>query len=175
MRIFVAGATGVLGRRVVPLLVAAGADVSAVARSTEKATQLELQSAKPVGVNLFDPAAVETAVAGHDIVINIATSIPSGRQAFLPGAFDQNSRIRSEGSQNLASAAIATRARLFIQESFAPAYPDRGDEWIDENVAIEPAKYLGSVSDAENAALEFTRSGGIGVALRFSAFYGPDS
>ena len=175
MKIFVAGATGVIGRRLVPILIEAGADVTGVARSDEKERQLQKQGATPLRVDLFEPAAVETAVAGHDIVINMATKIPSGMRVFAPGAFNENIRIRTEASQNLASAAIATRARRFIQESFSPAYPDRGDEWIDEEVSIEPAKYIASVRHAESAADEFTRSGGAGVVLRFSMFYGPDS
>jgi nucleoside-diphosphate-sugar epimerase len=175
MRVFVAGATGVVGRRLIPLLVDAGATVTAVARTDQKAAQLKKQGATPKKVDLFDPAAVEAAVAGNDAVINMATKIPVGMRMFLPGAFNENTRIRTEASQNLASAAIATRARIFIQESFAPAYPDRGDEWIDESVAIEPSRYVRSVVDAESAADEFTRSGGTGVVLRFSFFYGPQS
>lgn len=170
-----AGATGVVGRRLVPLLVSAGSDVTAVSRSPAKSAALKSQGATPVMVDLFDPAAVEEAVAGHNTVINIATKIPSGMKVMMPGAFDENIRIRREASQNLASAAIAARAQRFIQESFSPVYPDRGDEWIDESVPIEPASYVESVRDAESAAAEFTRSGGAGVVLRFSMFYGPDS
>jgi nucleoside-diphosphate-sugar epimerase len=175
MKIFVAGATGVIGRRLIPLLVGAGAEVTGVARSRDKEKQLQRQGANPVRVSLFDPPAVEEAVAGHDVVINVATKIPSGMRVLAPGAFNENIRIRQEASQNLAAAAIATRARRFIQESFAPAYPDRGDAWIDEEVPIEPSKYIESVRDAESAAAEFTKSGGTGVVLRFSMFYGPDS
>ena len=175
MNVFVAGATGVVGRRLVPLLAGAGANVTAVARSDAKAAQLEKQGAKPVRVDLFDPAAVEAAVAGSDAVINVATKIPSGLRILMPGAFRENIRIRTEASQNLALAAINTRARTFIQESFAPTYPDRGDEWIDESVPIQPTSYVRSVLDAESAAAEFTRSGGKGIVLRFSMFYGPQS
>jgi nucleoside-diphosphate-sugar epimerase len=175
MRVFVAGATGVVGRRLIPLLVYSGAEVTAVARTDEKAARLRRQGANPKRVDLFDPPAVEDAVGGHDAVINVATKIPSGARVFMPGAFKENIRIRTEASQNLASAAIASRSRVFIQESFAPVYPDRGAEWIDESVPIEPASYVRSVLDAESAATEFTRSGGTGVVLRFSMFYGPDS
>lgn len=149
--------------------------MTAVARSPAKATQLEKQGATAIQVDLFDPAAVEESVQGHNTVINMTTRIPSGMKALLPGAFDENSKIRREVSQNLAAGAIAARAQRFIQESFAPAYPDCGDEWIDESVSIAPATYLESVRDAESAADEFTRSGGAGVVLRFSLFYGPDS
>lgn len=175
MKVFVAGATGVIGRRLVPQLVASGASVSAVGRTNAKAAQLKKQGATPVRVDLFDPAAVDRAVQGHDAVINVATKIPTGFRSFLPSAFAENIRIRTEASQNLALAAINTRARTFIQESFAPVYPDRGDEWIDESVAIKPASYVQSVADAESAAAEFTKSGGAGIVLRFSFFYGPDS
>ncbi|HEX6574547.1 MAG TPA: NAD(P)-dependent oxidoreductase [Gemmatimonadaceae bacterium] len=175
MKVFVAGATGVVGRRLIPLLVDAGADVTAVARTDSKASQLKKQGARPMRVDLFDPARVEEAVAGHDAVINVATKIPSGARVLMPGAFKENIRIRTEASQNIASAAISARARVFIQESFAPVYPDRGSEWIDETVPIQPASYVRSVMDAESAADEFTKSGGRGVVLRFSMFYGPDS
>jgi nucleoside-diphosphate-sugar epimerase len=175
LKVFVAGATGVVGRRLIPLLVESGLEVTAVARSDVKAAQLKTQRATPVRVDLFDPAAVDSAVAGHDAVINMATHIPSGLKILMPSAFDENARIRTEASQNLASAAINTRARTFIQESFAPTYPDRGDEWIDESVPIEPSSYVRSVLDAESAADEFTKSGGRGIVLRFSMFYGPDS
>lgn len=175
MKVFVAGATGVVGRRLVPLLVESGATVTAVARSDSKAAQLKSQGATPTRVDLFDPAAVDSAVRGHDVVINVATRIPSGMRILVPGAFAENSRIRTEASQNLALAAINTRARTFIQESFAPTYPGRGDEWIDESVPIQPTSYVKSVLDAESAAAEFTKSGGAGIVLRFSLFYGPDS
>ncbi len=175
MRIFVAGATGVIGRRLIPMLVSAGSEVTAVARTKAKGEQLEKQGATPVEVDLFDALAVKDAVAGHNTVINVATKIPSGSKIFLPGAFKENIRIRVEASRNLANAAIATRAQRFVQESFAPAYPDRDDEWIDEDVPIMPGHYIESVVDAETAAQTFTRSGGAGVVLRFSWLYSADS
>ncbi len=175
MRVFLAGATGVVGRRLVPLLVEAGHEVTGVARSEVKAHALERQGARPVTVDLFNAEAVTPAVARHDVVINVATSIPSGSKVLMPGAFNDNNRIRGEASKNLSDAAIKAGAERFIQESFAAVYPDRGDEWIDESVPIEPAKYVRTVLDAERAAEDFTRSGGVGVVLRFSFFYGPDS
>lgn len=175
LKIFIAGATGVVGRRLVPLLVRASHDVTAVSRSDAKALSLRLQGARPIALDLFDKSAVAAAVTRHDVVINIATHIPSGAKAMLPGAFNQNNRIRREVSTNLAEAASAAGASRFIQESFAAVYPDRGDEWIDETVPIEPARYVESVRVAESAADEFTQRGGTGVVLRFAFFYGPDS
>jgi nucleoside-diphosphate-sugar epimerase len=173
LNIFVAGATGAVGRRLVPLLVAADHSVTGVARSDAKALSLRLQGAKPITLDLFDGSAVAAAVKGHDVVINMATHIPTGVKAMLPGAFNENNRIRREASTNLANAASAAGASRFIQESFAPVYPDRGDEWIDETVPIEPARYVESVRDAESAANDFSKRGGTGVVLRFSFFYDP--
>lgn len=175
MKIFVAGATGVIGRRLVPLLVTNGLEVTAVSRSENKSRALSQQGAQPVSVDIFDANAVERAVKGHDVVINMATHIPPSSKVFFPGAFKENNRIRQYASKNLSQAAMKAGAERFIQESFAAAYPDCGDEWIEESVPLEPAKYVRTVLDAERAAFDFTRGGGEGVVLRFSFFYGPDS
>jgi len=63
----------------------------------------------------------------------------------------------------------------FIQESFAPAYPDRGDAWIDEETPLAPVRYNRSSLDAEASAQRFANTGRVGVVLRFAAFYGPDA
>jgi len=175
MRVFVAGATGVVGRRAVPMLLERGHAVTGVARSPEKRAALERAGAAAVKLDLFDPGAVARAVAGHEVVINLATHIPPGMRVFLRRAWRENDRIRRQCAANLARAAAAAGARRFIQESFAPVYPDRGADWIDETVSISPVRYNRSVTDAEGAAEQFTRGGGQGVVLRFGWFYGPDS
>lgn len=176
MKIFVAGATGVIGRRVVPQLVAAGHAVSAAARSPGKGVPLENAGARTLRVDLFDPKALRAAVAGHDVVINLATHIPaSTARMLLPGAWRENDRIRKHASSNLVDAAIAAGASRFIQESFAPVYPDRGDAWIDEDTPIAPTRYNRTVTDAEASARRFTTHGRAGVVLRFGGFYGHDS
>lgn len=175
MRIFIAGATGVIGRRVVPLLVAAGHRVTAVGRTPEKRAALERMGAAAVGVDLFDPDAVRRAVAGHEVVINVATHIPPNSRIFLPGAWRENDRVRRVAAANLAEAALAGGAERFIQESFAPVYPDRGDAWIDEATPIQPVRYNRTVIDAERAAERFSAGGRTGIVLRFAGFYGPDA
>ena len=77
MRVFVAGATGVAGRRAVRHLVAAGQVVSGVARSNSKVTLLQSLGASPVEVDLFDITEVQQAVKEHDAIVNLATSIPT--------------------------------------------------------------------------------------------------
>lgn len=176
MKVFVTGATGVIGNRVVPQLVRRGHAVTANVRSPDSAKRLAAVGATPVRVDLFDAAAVARAVDGHDVVINLATHIPHPTwRIFVPGAWRENDRIRREGARHLADAAARAGARRFIQESFAPVYPDRGDAWIDERTPIAPVRYNRTVADAERSAASVTERGGIGIALRFGAFYGPDS
>src|SRR5437667_635057 len=168
MRILLTGSTGVIGRRVVPLLIKAGHQVTAVARSPEKRLALERAGAAAVTVDLFDPLAVRQAVRGHDAVVNLATHIPSAARAFLPGAWRENSRVRRVVSANLAAGCMAHGVGRMIQESFAPIYADPGDEWIDETAVVKPARYNRAILDAEAAGLRR-------VVLRFAYFYGPDS
>jgi len=174
-RVFLAGATGVIGRRVVPLLVAAGHRVTAVGRAPDKRAALERAGAAAIELDLFDPAAVRRAVAGHDVVINLATHIPPSARAFFPGAWRETNRMRQLVSHNLATAVIAGGVGRFIQESFAPIYGDAGDGWIDEDAPVRVARYNRGVLDAEAAAGRVTRDGGTGVVLRFAFFYGADS
>jgi len=174
MRIFVTGATGVVGRRVVPLLVQAGHEVTGVARTPEKAAGVERAGAKAVSVDLFDPAALRSAVAGHEVVINLATAVPNGARMLLPGGWRGMDRIRREASRLVAEAALAGGAERLIQEAFAPIYEDGGDRWIDESWPVRPGRYNRSVLDAEASAARFMEAGRTGVVLRFGFFYGPD-
>jgi nucleoside-diphosphate-sugar epimerase len=111
MRIFIAGATGVIGRRAVPLLVQDGHEVTGIGRSPAKRQALADAGATPVDVDLFAPDALNAAVAGHDAVINLATHLPTGWRMFVPGAWALNDRIRREGAANLAAAAAAGASR----------------------------------------------------------------
>src|SRR6478735_4710910 len=131
MRVFVAGSTGVVGRRAVVALVAAGHEVTALVRSPEKAALARTLGATPVEGSLFDPDALRAAVAGHDAVCNLATHIPPLTRAANPGAWAENTRIRSEGSGNLVDAALAAGATVYVQESIAFLYGDHRDEWVD--------------------------------------------
>jgi nucleoside-diphosphate-sugar epimerase len=174
MRIFVSGATGVIGRRAVPLMLEAGHQVTAAGREPERLAALEQQGSRAIVVDLFNPDDVARAVAGHDAVVNLATHIPNGTaRALLPGAWRENDRIRRIAARLLVDAAKASGARRFVQESFAPIYPDSGDHWINEEATPRPARYNRSALDAEAAAQRFTNSQREGVALRFGLLYGP--
>ena len=84
-RVFVTGGTGVLGRRLVPRLVEAGHQVTAVARSPEKADALRAAGAAPITVDMFDRAALRVVLEGHDSVAQLATHIPTGPCCCRPG------------------------------------------------------------------------------------------
>ena len=176
MRVFVAGATGVLGRRVVARLVAAGHQVTGVARSPEKDALLATLGARPVRVDLFDADAVRAAVLGHDAVVNVATKIPPVAQMARVHAWDENERIRREVSANLVDGAIATGATVFVQESLAFLYGEHGAAWLDAaSTPWTPSTFSAAMEAAEENVARLTAHGGRGVVLRFGRFYAPDS
>src|SRR6266567_781289 len=110
MRVFVAGATGVLGTAAVRNLVAAGHKVTGIARSQSK----------------------RDALAGHDVMVNLATSIPPGTSAMRAKNWRDNDRIRTEASRNLAEAAAAEGVLRLVQEATSFVYEDGGEAWITE-------------------------------------------
>jgi nucleoside-diphosphate-sugar epimerase len=176
VRVFVTGASGVIGRRLVPALVQLGHEVSASARSAEQAARLARGGVHALVLNLFDRTALDAALAHQQVVINLATHMPASTfKMFLPGAWRQNDRLRRVASAKLVEAALASGASRFIQESFAPAYPDCGSAWISEATALAPARYNRSLLDAERAAARFSEHGRTGVVLRFASFYGVDA
>ena len=176
MRILVTGATGVVGRRAVPLMIAGGHEVTAIGRDPERRAALERSGATTATLDLFDADAVRRMVAGHDAVVNLATHMPSSTmRMMLPGAWRENDRVRRDGSAILADAAAAGGVTRFVQESFAPIYEDGGDRWLDETAPVRPATYNRSMVDAERSAERFGQDGRVGIVLRFAVFYGPDA
>src|SRR5215203_305070 len=114
MKVFLTGATGAIGRRAVPALIAAGHEVTGVARTPEKADQLALAGARSATLDVFDPVALRSAVEGHDAVINLATNLS---RVWSRSAWKVNDRLRRELSRGLAAAALAAGASRFVQES----------------------------------------------------------
>jgi nucleoside-diphosphate-sugar epimerase len=175
-KILVTGATGVVGRRLVPILVSEGHSVLAMTHGSRGRGAIEEMGAAAVDADFEERGSLRRAAAGCDAVVNLATHMPpSSLQMLRRSAWKENDEIRTRGSSSLVDAALAEGVGRFVQESFAPVYPDRGDRWIDEAVPLKTARYNRSVRDAEASAARFTRAGGAGVVLRFAAFYGPDS
>jgi uncharacterized protein YbjT (DUF2867 family) len=156
MRIFVAGGSGVIGTRLVPLLLADGHVIAAMTRSAEKADALRLAGAEPVVCDVFDATAVHDAVAGFapDAVINELTDLPDD-PAQIAATAQRNIRMRREGAGNLlaATAALPGARRGFLVQSVAWELP--GEAAV-------------AAAEQERAVLDFG-----GVVLRYGQFYGP--
>ena len=175
MKIFLAGGTGVVGTRALPALVAAGHDVTAVARTEAKADLVRSLGGTPVTVDLFDADAVATAVVGHEAGVNLAPSIPPLTKAARGSAWTTNERLCSEASNHLVDGALHAGAARYVQESIAFPYVDAGDRWIDEDHPVDQVGPFTGARDAEAAAASIAAHGGQGVVLRFAQFYAPDS
>lgn len=136
-RICVVGATGVLGRALIPLLLEEGYQVRALARLTdEKRSWLP----KETDCRNFDllsdnaPDELPSLVSGFDAVLHIATAIP--RDFNAPGAWDSNTKLRTIGTRRLLDAAISGNVGYYIQQSITMRYPDCGEAWIDEDTPL---------------------------------------
>jgi nucleoside-diphosphate-sugar epimerase len=175
MKIFLAGGTGVVGSRALPALVADGHHVTAVARTDAKADLVRSLGGEPIAVDLFDAAGVAAAVAGHEVVVNLATSIPPLSKAARASAWTTNERLRTEASNHLVDGALHAGARRYVQESIAFPYVDNGDGWIDEDHPVDQVGPFTGARDAEAAAARFAADGGTGVVLRFAQFYAPEA
>ncbi|GFG51918.1 epimerase [Mycolicibacterium agri] len=155
MRIYLAGATGVIGSRLVSLLIDAGHTVAAMTRSANKADLLASIGARPVICDVFDRPALTSAVRGFspDLVLHELTDLPD-RLADLPTESLLNARIRREGTRNLIDAvADVTRVKV-VAQSVA---------W-----AMRPGPEAAAAASLEEAVLATG-----GVVLRYGFFYGP--
>ena len=179
MRIFLAGATGVIGRRLAILLRAAGHDVTGSTRDPAKIMHLQALGIEPAVVDAFDPEGLLQAVvrARPNVVIHQLTDLPSapGTPGYAAGQ-EANRRLRIEGTRNLMSAAMAAGVHRVIAQSIAFVYAP-GDRARVENdvfdVAAEPPRRwtVEGIAALEREVLQ--TSGITGVALRYGYFYGP--
>ena len=173
--VFVAGATGEVGRTALAALVAAGHTVTGVARTPEKAALVRKLGATPVTVDLFDGDAVKDATVGHDTIVHVATKIPPTSKGWRKSAWAENNRLRTDATRVLVDAALANGVETFIMESISFLYVDGGDRWLDEDTPFGDVGLQQSMLDAEAATGAFTQAGGRGIVLRFGLFYGPDA
>src|ERR1700743_2711374 len=125
--LFLAGATGAIGRRVAPLFVAAGWRVVGTTRSSDKAPMLRELGVEPVVVDVFDAAALRDALEAvrPQVVMHQLTDLPPGLDpARMAEASQRNARIRDEGTRNLVAAAVAADVRRIVAQSIGFAYAD---------------------------------------------------
>ncbi len=175
MKVFVTGATGVLGHAASTSLSADGHEVSGIARNDEKQRQLEAMGVAPVRVSLFDREALTAALAGFDAVCNLATHMPVGFAAALPSAWKVNDKLRTQGSKVIAQAARDAGVRRLIQESVSFMYADAGDEWITEDSTVAVTHATDPAAVAEDNASRFCSASRHTVILRFGLFVGTDA
>ncbi|MGI8664057.1 MAG: NAD-dependent epimerase/dehydratase family protein [Acidimicrobiales bacterium] len=175
MKVFIAGATGVLGRASVPKLVAAGHDVLGVARAPDKVAQLREQGAVAVPLDLFDAPAVREAITGVDAIVHMATSIPPASKAWRSRAWTMHDRLRREGTKILAEAGRDGGVTRFVKESVCFGYTDHGSQWIDEEAPLVDAAFMAATLDGERTASGFAGDARTGVVLRFGLFYSDDA
>jgi UDP-glucose 4-epimerase len=171
--IVITGSTGVIGRRAVREVLAAGHHVTGVTRSASGRERLGGLGAHAVDADVFDEASLRQALDGADAVINLLTHVPSADRMADPSAWDENDRMRTEASAVIARAAQAAGVRRLTQESIAFVYADGGDAWLDEDAPVAGGGVTTTALEAEDNALELFD--GDTVVLRFGLFIGPDS
>jgi nucleoside-diphosphate-sugar epimerase len=180
MRVFLAGATGAIGKRLVPLLVQAGHSVTGTTRSREKAGSLRAAGADAVIVDALDPVAVASAVerAKPEVIVHELTAIPPDLD---PRRFEEQfrltNRLRTEGADHLLAAARAAGVGRFIAQSYAGwPYARTGgpvkteDDPLDPNPPAALRETLRAIQHLESAVLQ--APGMEGVILRYGGFYG---
>ena len=180
MRIFLAGASGAIGRRLVPLLLDAGHTVVGTTRSGEKAAELKTRGVEPVVVDVFDADALLEFVAwaGPDVVIHQLTDLPQVLDpAQLKEWLARNARLRVEGTANLVAAALAAGASRLIAQSIAFSYADGPEPHAESDPLISgEGDAPGAVSARGVRALEeavLNARGIAGIVLRYGRLYGP--
>jgi len=174
MKVFFTGATGVVGRVAVPLLVRAGHEVTAVSRSDEGREWLQHVGARPAEIDLFDEDEVDTTTRGIDTVVHFATKIPSLAQMVKVEPWAMNDDLRDRVTGMLVDAAHANGVGRFIQQSITFFYADGGSEWLDESAPLDTSfTPLASAVAAEGHVDRFREGGGTGISLRLARFYGP--
>jgi nucleoside-diphosphate-sugar epimerase len=177
MKVFLAGAAGAIGRRMVPFLLRAGHEVSGTTRSAEKAKELERAGVVPVVLDVFDAPAATAAVcaAKPEVVIHQLTDLPREfDEARVVASYAKNARIRTEGTRNLITAAQACGARRFIVQSIAFGYAGGGEPHpeTDPLDVSDPARAV-TIKGAADMEQQVLASGLDAVILRYGFFYGP--
>jgi nucleoside-diphosphate-sugar epimerase len=179
MKIFLAGATGAIGRRLVPLLLNAGHGVVGTTRSTDKAGGLRAAGVEPVVVDVFDAPALSAAVldAHPDIVIHQLTDLPPGLDpSQMSEGTRRNARMRTQGTQNLVAAALGAGVCRLVAQSIAWMYtpgkePHSEDDALDIDAGGTRAITVAGVATLERLTVSSRPIDG--VVLRYGHLYGP--
>jgi 2-alkyl-3-oxoalkanoate reductase len=179
MRVFVAGATGAIGRYLVPRVVAGGHDVIATTRNPDKMAELEALGAAPVVLDGLDARAVGETVARAEpnaIVHQMTALSHKADLRHFDRWFSATNALRTRGTENLLSAAQAAEVLRFVAQSYTGWTNDRNGEWIktegdqlDPNPLKEQSESLAAIRLLERMVTEAPLEG---IALRYGNFYG---
>jgi nucleoside-diphosphate-sugar epimerase len=177
MRVFVAGASGAIGTRLVPQLIERGHEVVGTSRSPGNAERVRALGAEPIALDLLDPRAVRKAVleAEPDAIVHQATALVDVRfSRNFDRTFAQTNRLRTEGTDALLAAAREAGVRRFVAQSFASArYARVGGPVKTEDDPLDPTPVPATrESNAAMRYLDETVTGAGGIALRYGGFYG---
>jgi len=178
VRIFVAGASGAIGRRLVPKLVEAGHEVTGLTRSEAAAERIRAAGAETVVCDVFDRERLIEAMreAAPQVVVHQLTALP---EAFDVRKIDYaaTNRVRTEGTRNLIAGARAAGATRLIAQSIAFMYAPEGGRVKDEDCRVftdAPGAFGGAVAATVDMEQQVMSAEGIeGVVLRYGFFYGP--
>jgi nucleoside-diphosphate-sugar epimerase len=180
MRVFVAGASGAIGTRLVPQLIEQGYEVVGTFRTAGHADRIRALGAEPVALDLLDPPAVREAVlrAAPDAIVHQATALTGVRFGrSLDRSFAATNRLRTEGTDTLLAAAREAGVRRFVAQSFASyRYAREGGPVKTEDDPLDPSPP--AVARETNAAMRHLDQATVeagGIALRYGGFYGAAS
>ena len=174
MRTVLTGGTGVIGRAAVTALLEAEHDVVVVTRSAAGSSLVDRLGATPVRGDVLNLPSLVTAYEGADAVINLATKVPVGHRALIPGAWRRHDRLRTTGVANVVEAARTAGVRRVVQESVSMLYADQGDEWITEQSPVDITPTTEPAAVGECCVQEYSCGSRVGVVLRFGTIVGDD-
>lgn len=170
-RVFIAGASGAIGRPLCRILVADGWEVTGTTRSHDRFSALQMLGVTPVVVDVYDAEALKRAVvaAKPDVVVHQLTDLPRDRdQMRTPETRARNNRIRDEGTRNLVAAAVAAGAQRLVAQSISFAYAPNTPRPIAEDAGIDPN--MSGVLSLEKQVMAAPLHG---IVLRYGHLYGP--
>ena len=179
MRVFVAGASGAVGRPLLPRLVAAGHEVTGMTRSEKRAEDVRAAGARAAVVDVFDADALRAAMteASPEVVVHELTSLPDRIDFRKADTYAATNRVRTEGTRNLIDGARAAGARRFVCQSIAFAYRPEGAGLKTEDDPLlddAPGTFGSGVAALREMEGMVLGSEGIdGLVLRYGFFYGP--
>jgi nucleoside-diphosphate-sugar epimerase len=183
MRIFVAGATGAIGRRLVPLLVDSGHSVAGLTRTPAKTGLLQQLGADPVVADALDEKAIHAAIvaARPDVVVHQLTDLKGASDLRkFDHVFASSNRLRSTGTDHLLAAARVCGVKRIVAQSFCGwpyartgGYVKSEDDPLDQDPPQEFRRTLDAIRHLERAVT--TTPDLVGVVLRYGGFYGPDT